>query len=205
MRCPRPMPADLTLRLWPDNWLGPLDLEQEWEQTGPRILDLGCGKGRFLLAHAARNPTARLLGVERKLRRIRKIDSKACRAGLRNIRLLRMEALYTLNHLIPPGWIDLCFVYFPDPWPKEKHHKNRIFGPEFLNSLDRALSENGIVHFATDNRNYFEDVQERLGEDSRWIPAEIYVPLEEEVSDFELVWRDTRPTNRLSFRRRTAR
>ncbi len=201
MRCPKPMPEGVSLRLWPDDWLGPLDLENEWEQSGPRILDLGCGKGRFLLAHAARNSDARLLGVERKLRRIRKIDSKACRAGLRNIRLLRMEAMYTLNHLIPPAWIDICFVYFPDPWPKEKHHKNRIFGPEFLDSLNQALSPDGLVHFATDNRNYFEEVAEVLQQDPRWTPAEVYIPHEDEVSDFELVWRDTRPTNRLSFRR----
>lgn len=201
MRCPKAMPDDLTLRLWPDNWLGPLELENEWEQTGPRILDLGCGKGRFLLAHAARNPNARLLGVERKLRRIRKIDSKACRANLRNIRLLRMEAMYTLNHLIPEAWIDVCFVYFPDPWPKEKHHKNRIFGPEFLDSLNRILSKNGVVHFATDNRNYFDEVQEVLQNDSRWQPAKTYSPHEDEISDFELVWRESRPTNRLSFQR----
>ncbi|MCC5846044.1 MAG: tRNA (guanosine(46)-N7)-methyltransferase TrmB [Verrucomicrobia bacterium] len=201
MRCPKPMPEDVSLRLLPEDWLGPLDLAGEWEQDGPRILDLGCGKGRFLLAHAARNPDARLLGVERKLRRIRKIDSKACRAGLRNIRILRMEAMYTLNHLMPENWIDICFVYFPDPWPKEKHHKNRIFGPEFLDSLDRVLSETGVVHFATDNRNYFEEVAEVLQSDSRWRPAEVYIPCEDEVSDFELVWRDTRPTNRLSFQR----
>lgn len=201
MRCPKAMPEDVSLRLWSDDWLSPLDLENEWEQSGPRILDLGCGKGRFLLAHAARNPNARLLGVERKLRRIRKIDSKACRADLRNIRLLRMEGMYTLNHLIPKDWIDICFVYFPDPWPKEKHHKNRIFGPEFLDSLNQALSPQGVVHFATDNPNYFEEVAEVLQQDTRWKPAQIYIPHEDEVSDFELVWRDTRPTNRLSFQR----
>lgn len=202
MRCPRALPEDLTLRLMPENWLGPLELETEWEQTGPRIVDLGCGKGRFLLAHAARNPEARLLGVERKLRRVRKIDSKAARAGLRNIRLLRMEASYTMNHLIPAGWIDVLFVYFPDPWPKEKHHKNRIFSKEFMDAVERTLAPEGVVHFATDNAHYFEQVVELLSGDARWEPVRAYVPHEDEVSDFELVWRDTRPTNRYSFRHR---
>jgi len=202
MRCPPALPEDRTLRLWPENWLGPLVLAEEWSQSGPRMLDLGCGKGRFLLAHAARNPEARLLGVERKLRRVRKIDSKAARAGLNNIRLLRMEGSYTMHHLIPDGWIDVLYVYFPDPWPKEKHHKNRIFSAEFVDAVDRTLARDGVVHFATDHQPYYEQVVEMLKEDRRWRDAEIYLPHEDEVSDFELVWRDTRPTRRYSFRRR---
>lgn len=199
MRSPPPPPR--SSRLLPEDWLGPLDLDGAWTQRGPRIVDLGCGKGRFLLAHALRNPEARLLGVERKLRRIRKIDHKAYKAGLENIRLLRMEAHYTMGYLIPASWIDQLFVYFPDPWPKDRHHKNRIFSPEFLDTVDRTLAADGIVHFATDHAPYAEQVREILGGDPRWTAAAVYEPLEEEISDFELMWRDQRPTERYSFRR----
>ena len=197
MRSPPPPP--LSARLWPENWLEPMNLDRVWTQTGPRIVDLGCGKGRFLLAHARRNPEARLLGVERKLRRVRKIDHKAYKAGIGNIRLLRMEGMYTMRYLIPAAWIDKLFVYFPDPWPKDRHHKNRMFSPEFLDAVARTLAPDGVVHFATDHAPYAEQVREILNEDVRWTDATVYEPEEDEISDFELMWRDQRPTRRYSF------
>lgn len=179
-----------------------MELDAFWTQQGPRMIDLGCGKGRFLLAHAARNPDARILGIERKLRRVRKIDRKAAQAGLSNLRLLRIEASYAMHHLIPDRWIDVLYVYYPDPWPKEKHHRNRIFSPEFVDAVDRTLAPEGIVQFATDHRPYFDQVAELLQADPRWTEAHVYQPVEEEISDFELIWRDERPANRLAFRRR---
>lgn len=201
MRRPPGPPPGESNRLWPDNWLGPMDLEPVWTQTGPRVLDLGCGKGRFLLAYAANHPGHRVLGVERKLRRIRKIDHKAWKAGLENVRLLRVEGNYALNHLIPPGWIDILFVFYPDPWPKARHEAHRIFSPAFLDTVDRALSAGGVVHFSTDHAPYFEQVKEILDADARWQPTKPHVPTEEETSDFELMFRDERPANRLAFRR----
>ncbi|MDF3129936.1 tRNA (guanosine(46)-N7)-methyltransferase TrmB [Kiritimatiellaeota bacterium B1221] len=203
MRSVPPVSDELSLRLWPDNWLGPMQLDDEWEQSGPRAIDLGCGKGRFLLAHAAHNPDMRLLGIERKLRRVRKIDRKAVRAGLSNIRLLRLEATYVMRYLIPDAWIDICYVYFPDPWPKDKHVDNRILSPGFLDILERTLSPQGVVHFATDHEPYFEQVCEFLSADPRWVATEPYVLQEDEVSDFELIHRDHKPIHRLSFQRKS--
>lgn len=199
MRSVPPVPDELSLRLWPEDWLGPMDLDTPWEQRGPRAVDLGCGKGRFLLAHAARNPDMRLLGIERKLRRVRKIDRKAVRADLRNIRLLRMEATYAMQYLIPERWMDICYIYFPDPWPKDRHQENRLLSANFMQILDRTLSENGVVHFATDHAPYFEDVCTILAADKRWAATDPYILHEDEVSDFELIHRDDKPINRLSF------
>ncbi|MGA0332529.1 MAG: tRNA (guanosine(46)-N7)-methyltransferase TrmB [Kiritimatiellia bacterium] len=202
MRTVPPVPDARSLRLWPTDWLNPLDLESTWEQRGPRAVDLGCGKGRFLLAHAARHPEMRLLGIERKLRRIRKIDRKADQLGLRNIRLLRMEATYAMTYLIPPGWIDICYIYFPDPWPKDRHVDNRLLSAPFLDSLERTLSPDGVVHFATDHEPYFQQVSELVAADARWTSTEPYRLEEDEVSDFELIHRDHKPIHRLSFSRK---
>lgn len=201
MRAVPPVPDELSLRLWPENWLEPMDLEHEWEQFGPRAVDLGCGKGRFILAHAAHHPQMRLLGIERKLRRIRKIDRKAVRAGTRNIRVLRMEANYAMRYLIPAGWIDICFIYFPDPWPKDRHVDNRLLSPNFMDILQRTLSAGGVVHFATDHEPYFEQVVEMVANDRRWATAEPYLLAEDEVSDFELIHRENKSIHRLSFTR----
>lgn len=201
MRSIPPVPDEFSLRLWPENWLGPMHLEDEWQETGPRAVDLGCGKGRFLLAHAAHHPEMRLLGIERKLRRVRKIDRKAVRAELRNIRLLRMEATYAMSYLIPAGWIDICYIYFPDPWPKDRHVDNRLLSVRFMDILDRSLSPQGVVHFATDHEPYFEQVMEILPQDPRWTFVEPYRLQEDEVSDFELIHRDQKPIHRLSFAR----
>lgn len=201
MRSVPPVPDELSLRLWSEDWLTPLPLETEWTQPGPRAVDVGCGKGRFLLGHARRNPELRILGIERKLRRIRKLDRKASREGLDNIRLLRMEAAYAMRYLIPEHWIDLCYVYFPDPWPKDKHQDNRLMSPAFLDVLDRTLSAAGVVHFATDHAPYFENVVEILEADSRWAACAPYLPAESEISDFELIHRDAKPIHRISFTR----
>jgi len=199
MRSTPPVPDDVSLRLWPENWLGSLSLDNCWDQTGLRAVDLGFGKGRFLLAHAAHNPEMRLLGIERKLRRLRKLDRKATRAELSNIRLLRIEATYAMRYLIPENWIDICYIYFPDPWPKDKHQDNRLLSPGFMKILERTLAEKGVVHFATDHEPYFMEVEALLKSESKWTFTEPYVLQEDEVSDFELVHRDHKPIHRLSF------
>lgn len=199
MRSIPAVPDEHSLRLWSEDWLTPLPLENEWRQTGPRAVDVGFGKGRFLLEHARRNPEMRILGIERKLRRIRKLDRKASREGLDNIRLLRMEASYAMQYLIPENWMDICYLFFPDPWPKEKHHGHRLMGPAFLDRLERTLTPQGVVHFSTDHEPYFLEVVEVLRQDPRWTETDPYLPVEAEVSDFELMHRATKPIHRISF------
>lgn len=188
-------------RIFPSQWLEPEPIDDWWEQKGPLAVDLGCGKGRFLLAHAARHPDMRFLGIERMLKRVRKLDRKARRQNLDNVRILRLEGNYAVRYLFPANSVDRCFVYYPDPWPKERHAHNRIFSEEFLEALLRVLKPEGLVHFATDHRPYFEDVVDILERTPAIESVPPYIPHEEERSDFERMFMHERPANRYSFRR----
>ena len=125
-------------------------------------VDLGCGDGGFLLAMAAHYPERRFLGVERLLGRIRKVCSESARRGLTNVRGLRVESRYFLEWLIAPGSISRLHYLFPDPWPKEKHHKNRLVQDSFIPVLHRALAPSGEVLFKTDHEDYFIWVCEKM-------------------------------------------
>ncbi|MFH0909251.1 MAG: tRNA (guanosine(46)-N7)-methyltransferase TrmB [bacterium] len=175
-----------SLRIIPDDWLNPLRLDTIFDPARPLEIDLGCGKGRFLLARAQHHPDVQFFGIDRMLRRIRKIDNRAKRLKLNNVRLLRMEGYYAVSYLVPAAAIDTYYVFFPDPWPKKKHHAHRLFNEKFIDALHRTLKPGGRVHVATDHLPYFEVIREALGQDARFKPIEPFVPEETERTDFEL-------------------
>ena len=120
------------------------------------------GLGGFLLAMAEHYPETRFLGVERLLGRIRKVCNESARRGLGNVRGLRVESRYFLEWMVAPGSISRLHYLFPDPWPKEKHHKNRLVQDSFIPVLHRALAPGGEVLFKTDHEEYFQWVCERM-------------------------------------------
>lgn len=193
-----------TLRVVPDDWLHPLPLKTCFgsDPSRPLEVDVGSGKGRFLLARARAHPEVDFLGVDRMLRRIRKVDRKAIRAGLLNIRLLRVEAYYATAHLMPADAISTYYIFFPDPWPKKRHHQHRLFNPPFIDALHRTMKAGGLVHFATDHLPYFEGVKEIMDRDARFEGVDAFVPSEEERTDFELYYLGRTPIGRASWRRR---
>ena len=196
---------DYPLRLLPttaDEWLGPLPVREAFANPGhPLAVDLGCGKGRFLLAKAARQPEVNFLGIDRMLRRIRKVENRARRLDLANIRLLRVEAYYAVAHLLPPVSVRTYYIFFPDPWPKARHEGNRLFNPRFLDALHRTLVEGGEAHVATDHAPYFEQLSSVFAEDQRFAAIAPYVPPEDEQTDFERYYIGQTPIGRLSARR----
>ena len=189
-----------SLRIFPENWLGPLDLDAFWPNPeAPLVIDLGFGMGRFLLNHAKKHPESRFLGIEHKLRRVRKMDRKLCREGMTHVKVLRVEGCYATRYLLPPASVDVFFLYFPDPWPKKRHHDNRIFSPDFVDALHHILKPEGLVHFATDHAPYAEEVIAQMDGDARFSTRSVYEPTDDERSDFELKWMHERPTRRYSF------
>jgi tRNA (guanine-N7-)-methyltransferase len=167
----------------------------------PIEVDLGCGKGRFLLAHAAAHPDVNFFGIDRMLRRIRKVDNRARRLNLSHIRLLRMEAYYATTYLVPTAAIRTYYIFFPDPWPKKRHHENRLFNPRFMDALHRTLTPAGIVHFATDHLPYFEEVRTLILADRRFAETTPFIPGPEEQTDFERYYIGRTPIGRFSFQK----
>ena len=113
-------------------------------------VDLGCGKGRFLLAHAAAHPDINLLGTDIQVGRLQKVRTRAERAGLANIRLLHTDTDYVLEYLIPRDSIRTFYLFFPDPWPKRRHAKRRMFRDVSAEQFARTLVPDGRLIMKTD-------------------------------------------------------
>ncbi len=167
----------------------PLPLDTLFDPGRPLELEIGCGKGRFLSARAAKNPETQYLGIERLKDRVRKLDKKACRLKLDNLRILRLEAFYTFYYLLPTHRLRTVYVFFPDPWPKRRHQTRRLFSPLFLDVLWARLEIGGVIQVATDHPGYFEEIRTRLASDPRFreVPAMERTP--DEQTEFEHIFR----------------
>ena len=161
----------------------------EFDLSRPLEIEVGCGKGQFLTRRAAENPDCDFLGIERMLERVRLFDGKCRRGGINNAKVLRLEALYTFHYLLPAHHARKVYVFFPDPWPKKKHHSHRLFGPLFLNALWKRLEIGGRLEFATDHREYFETVKECFAGDSRFEEVAPMDRPKEVWTEFETMFR----------------
>ena len=181
-----------------------LPIDILFDPARPLELDCGCGKGRFLLARATAHPEVQFLGLDRMLVRIRKLDRKILRAGLSNVKLLRMEAFYSLQQLLPAHRLRTVYFFFPDPWPKRRHHRRRLFSPEFLDILWSRLEPGGTVQVATDHLDYFAEIRKCLTADARFREVPHLVRNAEEQTDFELIFRGQGlPIGECAFETRT--
>jgi tRNA (guanine-N7-)-methyltransferase len=137
-----------------------LDLGRMFPQAQPLEIELGSGDGSFLAQYAGQHRERNFIGVERLLGRLRKLDRKSARLGLTNVRAVRIEAGYFLEHLLPPASADAVHIYFPDPWPKRRHHKHRLINERFPVLARHALSKGGVVYLRTDDAAYFAQMKE---------------------------------------------
>ena len=166
----------------------PLPLGNWFTPDQPVELEIGCGNGRFLACRAKQNPGVGYIGIERMLDRVRKVESKAQHNGLDNLRVLRLEAFYTFYYLLPPHRLRAVYVFFPDPWPKLRHHSHRLFTPLFLDALWERLAIGGEVQIATDHLPYFDEIQSIFAADKRFEPVPAMTRGPDEQTDFEMLF-----------------
>ena len=181
----------------------PLRLEKLFpasKEAQPTELEIGCGDGGFLLEWATRHLKKNFLGIERLLGRIRKLDKKGRRANLTNLCLLRIEARYVLQHLLPAAAFEAVHIYFPDPWPKDKHRRHRLIDEKFPALAQRILVPGGIVHLRTDDPDYFAQMQESFAPAKDFSSTETPKELAALTTEFERQWNEEgKPTLRVSY------
>ncbi len=129
---------------------------------GPWEIELGFGKGRYLLASALEHPERRFLGVELVSKYYRLLRDRSRRQGTSNLLLIRGEALYLLSAVLPRAFASRLHIYFPDPWPKSRHHRRRLFDPETVDLVLGVLKPGGELCFATDFIDYGQRVLDIL-------------------------------------------
>lgn len=190
-----------TLRVIPGNWLDPYDFKAGFPHPErPLEVDIGSGKGRFLAARSGKYPETNFLGIERQKIRINSSGRRCERAGRENVRLFRMEGYYAISYLMPSDYVANYYFFFPDPWPKAKHHDNRLFNPPFMDALFRTLVGRGCLHVSSDHLPYFDEIHALLQADPRFEETEAFVPDAEETTDFELIF-SHKKIGRCSFRK----
>lgn len=162
-----------------------LKLEELFSQNRPLEVELGSGDGTFLVEYARRHSDRNFLGVERLLGRLRKIDRKGRRAGLENLRVIRLEAGYVVEYLLPPGSVSVLHIYFPDPWPKRKHRPKRLVNERFTDLAAQVLAPGGMVYLRTDDQDYFEQMTAVFSDNPKFCAVETPEDLRELLTDFE--------------------
>ncbi|WP_051820060.1 tRNA (guanosine(46)-N7)-methyltransferase TrmB [Streptomyces sp. NRRL S-920] len=165
--------GDALRRLWP-TWgldidgLRKLDLAELFaDETGPRpdlpvVLEIGFGMGEATAQMAAADPGTGILAVDVHTPGQGNLLGLAERGGLTNVRVANGDAIILLREMLPPESLDGLRVYFPDPWPKARHHKRRLIQPEFLTLAAPSLKPGALLHCATDWEPYAEQMLEVL-------------------------------------------
>ena len=132
-----------------------LDPKALFNTPGPFELEIGCGKGGFLLDRARNRPDVRLLGIEWANKYYIYAADRMARWGLSNVRVMRTDARHFVIRHLPPACLSVLHVYHPDPWPKKRHHKRRLFQSDFVEAAVRATVDGGTWRIQSDHQDYF--------------------------------------------------
>ena len=148
------------VRLEPPDAPARLDLARLFGNERGVELEIGVGKGRFIMLAATSTPSVNFLGIEYARRYLEHSIERVGKRGLTNVRLVHAEAVSFLAERIADASLSGAHVYFPDPWPKKRHHKRRFFRPEALDELSRALRSGALLRAVTDHADYAERIRE---------------------------------------------
>jgi len=134
-------------------------LKEVFGREARTVLEIGFGNGKTLVRAAAESPQFNFLGVEVHRPGLGRCLLEAERAGLSNLRLMQADAVEVLRSQLPQASVAMVCLYFPDPWPRKRHHKRRLVQPGFIALLERALEPGGMFHVATDWSPYAEHIE----------------------------------------------
>ena len=140
----------------------PLDLEQAFGRRAPKILEIGFGMGETTAAIAVAHPECDYLGIEVHTPGVGALLRRVDALGLTNVRVIQHDAVEVVERMIGPGALDGVHVYFPDPWPKKRHHKRRLLQPGFVHLLATRMKPGAYLHAATDWEDYAAQMLEVL-------------------------------------------
>jgi tRNA (guanine-N7-)-methyltransferase len=136
----------------------PLDLDAVFGRRAPRLLEIGCGAGEVLVAMAQAQPEQDFIAAEVYRPGIGRLLSELVAKGCANVRVVQANAATLVEHGLQPGALDAVCVFFPDPWPKKRHHKRRLLQPHMFAHLRRVLAEHGRLYVATDSAEYAAEI-----------------------------------------------
>jgi tRNA (guanine-N7-)-methyltransferase len=156
-------------RAWEELWpiygvkpTAPLIFQDLFANTAPTILEIGFGNGHSLIHNALQNPSTNYLGIEVFRSGVAQLLNQIVEHDLNNVRVINADAVVILKEFILPNSLDGVQIFFPDPWPKTRHHKRRLIQTSFLELLAPCLKANGFVHLATDWEHYALHMNEVL-------------------------------------------
>lgn len=139
-----------------------LDFEQVFARHAPTILEIGFGMGETTARIAAQHPENNFVGIEVHSPGVGSLLKQIAEHELTNVRVIQHDAVEVVRDMIAPESLRGIHVFFPDPWPKKRHHKRRLLQPDFVSALSQRLEHGGYLHVATDWQEYAEHILEVL-------------------------------------------
>jgi len=162
------------LRLDPEAAVDGLDWRSVFGRDGRVEVEIGIGKGRFLLTAAAARPEVSHLGIEWSNEYLRLVETRAERASLENVRFIRADAGDVVRRAIPERSVSAYYVFYPDPWPKKRHHKRRFLQLANVDAMAKTLVRYGWLHVSSDHDDYWSVIETLLDTHHAFVRQQVF-------------------------------